>query len=71
LGLFTNKWLLVAFGVSSALLGVIVAIPILRPVFQITALPVTTDWLLILLLALLPVTFLELGKLLRNVRAKS
>lgn len=69
LGLFTNKWLLLAFGVSSALLGAIVAIPILRHVFQIAALPVATDWLLILLLALLPVTFLELGKLLRNVRA--
>jgi Ca2+-transporting ATPase len=70
LGIFTNKWLLVAFGVSSALLGAIVAIPILRPVFQIAVLPVATDWLSIFLLALLPVTFLELAKLLRNLRAK-
>lgn len=71
LGMFTNKWLLVAFGVSSALLGAIVAIPILMPVFQTTPLPAATDWLLILPLALLPITFLELGKLLRNVLAKS
>ena len=70
LGLFTNKWLLAAFGVSSALLGAVVAIPILRPIFHITTLPVATDWLLILPLALLPVIFLELSKLLRGVLVK-
>lgn len=70
LGLFTNKWLLVALGGSSALLAAIVAIPILRPVFQIAALPVATDWFLILPLACLPVTLLELGKLVKHLRAR-
>jgi len=71
LGLFSNRWLILAFAVSSALLAAIVAIPILRPVFQIAALPIVTDWFLILPLACLPVTFLEFGKLVRHVRAKA
>ena len=71
LGLFTNKWLLAAFAVSSGLLAAVVTIPILRPVFHIAPLPVSKDWLLILPLALLPVTFLELGKLVRNLRTKA
>ena len=68
LGLFTNKWLLAAFAVSSGILTGIVTIPALRPIFQVSALPVAGDWLFILPLALLPVTFLEVGKLLRNRR---
>ena len=71
LGLFTNKWLILAFAVSSALLAAIVAIPILRPVFHIAALPILTDWFRILPLACLPVTLLEFGKLMRHVRAKA
>ncbi|AFL87427.1 cation transport ATPase [Terriglobus roseus DSM 18391] len=71
LGLFTNKWLLAAFAVSSGLLAAIVTIPILQPVFQIAALPFLRDWLLVFMLALLPVTFLELGKLLQSYRAKA
>jgi hypothetical protein len=61
---------MVAFAVSSALLAAIVAIPVLRPAFQIAALPVATDWFLILPLACLPVTLLELGKLVRHLRAR-
>ena len=70
LGLLTNKWLLAAFAVSTVLLAAVVTIPILRPVFQIAILPIPKDWFLLLPLALLPVTFLELGKLMRNLRAK-
>ena len=66
LGLFTNKWLLGAFAISSSLLAGIVTIPALWPIFHISALPVAGDWLLILPLALLPVTFLEAGKLVQN-----
>jgi Ca2+-transporting ATPase len=70
LGLFTNKWLIASLAVSSGLLAAVVAIPMLRPVFQISTLPDSKDWLVILPLALLPVTFLELGKLARKLHSK-
>jgi Ca2+-transporting ATPase len=64
LGLFSNPYLLISI-VASVLLQVgVVAIPGLRHVFGADELPIW-DWWLILLLALAPVTIIELLKLMR------
>ena len=64
LGIFTNRWLFGAIGVSVLLQLAVVTVPFLRPLFK--AVPVAAgDWLLIALLALIPVTFIEVAKLMR------
>ena len=62
LGLFSNPYLLAAI-VGSALLQVAtVTVPGLRHFFGVDQLP-TWDWWLIMTLALIPVTVLEVSKL--------
>ena len=64
LGIFTNPWLLRAIAVSAILQIVVLTIPVLQPVFQVT--PISArHWLLIALLALAPVTVVETAKLVR------
>lgn len=74
LGLFSNPYLLAAIALSAFLQFSVVAIPFVRPVFE--AAPVSLNhWLLVLGLALAPVTVIEIGKILvfagRAARARS
>ena len=70
LGLFSNPYLLVAI-VASVLLQIgTVTVPGVRQVFGVDELP-TWDWGLIVLLALAPVTIIEVTKLLRGSRLAS
>jgi P-type Ca2+ transporter type 2C len=62
LGVFTNPYLLGAIVISSLLQVSAIALPFSRPVFQTVAHPLE-EWGAVLLLALLPVTVLELGKI--------
>lgn len=64
LGLFTNHYLLGAIIFSGLLQIAVVMLPFVRSVFEVsTSLP-GGDWLLVFLLALAPVTIVEVGKLL-------
>jgi Ca2+-transporting ATPase len=64
LGLFTNRYLLAAILFSGLLQLAVVMLPFVRSVFEVsTSLP-SGEWLLVFLLALVPVTIVEVGKLL-------
>jgi P-type Ca2+ transporter type 2C len=65
LGLLTNRWLLSAIGVSAALQLVVVTVPILQPFFQVVPVSFAWEWWMIILLALMPVTVVEVTKLVR------
>jgi len=54
-----------AIALSALLQFAIVTIPFLQPVFKVTPIPFRSEWGAIALLALSPVTVLELFKLLR------
>jgi Ca2+-transporting ATPase len=62
LGLFTNLHLLAAILVSGLLQFSVVMVPVARPVFEVTS-HTATEWLLVFWLALVPVTIVEVGKL--------
>jgi len=64
LGLFTNRYLLAAILVSGLLQLSVVMLPFARPVFEVSASLPSDSWLLIFLLALAPVTVVEVEKLL-------
>jgi P-type Ca2+ transporter type 2C len=61
-GLFTNPHLLAAILVSGLLQLSVVLVPIARPVFEVSPQPVR-EWFLVLALALVPVTVVEISKL--------
>jgi Ca2+-transporting ATPase len=63
LGLFTNPYLLGAITLSALLQLGVVSIPFVRPVFEAAPLSLS-HWLLVLGLALAPVTVVEVGKVL-------
>jgi Ca2+-transporting ATPase len=62
LGLFTNKFLLAAIGISALLQLGAVLLPFAQPVFGVSG-HSTIEWLLVLGLALVPVTVVEVAKL--------
>jgi Ca2+-transporting ATPase len=62
LGLFTNKFLLAAIGISALLQLGAVLLPVAQPVFGASG-HATIEWLLVLGLALVPVTVVEVAKL--------
>ncbi|MGD9645868.1 MAG: cation-translocating P-type ATPase [Pirellulales bacterium] len=64
-GLFSNRALLVAVAASGALQLVVMLLPFTQDIFKIPVFG-PTDWLLIGLLSLVPVTLLELFKLARS-----
>ena len=70
LGAFTNRWLLAAIAVSALLQLAVVTLPFLRPLFK-TAPLLVSDWLLIVVMALTPVTFIEVTKLIRSHVARN
>jgi Ca2+-transporting ATPase len=65
LGLFTNRWLLGAIALSAVLQMTVVTVPFLQPFFQVVPMSFAWEWAMIALLALMPVTVIELTKLLR------
>jgi Ca2+-transporting ATPase len=65
IGIFTNKKLLYAVGISFALQMVVVYVPFLQQVFKTEALGVF-DWLLVLIISSLPLWLMETWKLIKT-----
>ena len=65
LGAFTNPWLIGAIAASALLQGAVLSVPPIRPLFHVTGVGLTWHWPLIAVLALVPVTFVEVAKLIR------
>jgi Ca2+-transporting ATPase len=65
LGFFSNPWLLGAIGVSALLQAIVLTVPFLQPLFGVAPLPGAWHWLLVVLLALTPATFVEVTKLVK------
>ena len=65
IGLFSNRPLLAAVVIASALQFLIVEVPFVRPLFGVEQ-SVGGDWWVVAVLALSPVTLLELAKLARR-----
>jgi Ca2+-transporting ATPase len=68
LGLFTNRYLVGAILVSLLLQLAVVTLPFAQPVFE-TATHLRTEWFILAGLSLLPVTVLEMAKLVSRWRA--
>jgi P-type Ca2+ transporter type 2C len=60
-GFFTNPWLLGAIVISSLLQVTVVMLPFAQPVFEIGS-DLGRDWIIVILLALIPVTVIEITK---------
>ncbi|MGD6027766.1 cation-translocating P-type ATPase C-terminal domain-containing protein, partial [Xanthomonas citri pv. citri] len=65
LGPFTNPYVFGAVAVSSLLQIAVVSVPTLRPVFEIVS-QSPGEWAVLVLLALTPVTVVELAKIARQ-----
>jgi Ca2+-transporting ATPase len=65
LGPLSNRWLVGAITASAALQLVVVTFPLFQPFFQVVRLSFAWEWGMIALLALAPVTIVEVTKLLR------
>lgn len=65
LGLFSNPFLFAAIVVSGLLQLGVVTLPVMQPFFGATGVT-TTEWPLIILLSIAPVTVIEIAKLLRG-----
>jgi Ca2+-transporting ATPase len=69
LGLFSNRWLLLAIAVSALLQAAVVTLPFLEPLFKVERDGFTWHWGLIAGLSLAPVTVVETAKLVRAAAA--
>ena len=63
LGLLSNPWLLGAIAASVLFQLAAVTLPFLKPLFKVDTDGFTWQWLMIITLALIPVTFVEVVKL--------
>lgn len=70
LGLLTNPWLLAGIFASVLLQIFVVLVPAFQHLFEIEH-TLTSEWPIIILLSLAPVTVVELGKIVRSVRSQS
>jgi P-type Ca2+ transporter type 2C len=66
LGALTNPWLIGAIAVSALLQLAVMTVPFLQPIFKVTPILFTWEWIMIVLLALTPVTIVEVAKLIRE-----
>jgi len=66
-GFFTNPWLLGAIVVSALLQLTVVMLPFAQPVFEVGS-DLGRDWVTVILLALIPVSVIEIVKVLCNLR---
>ena len=64
LGVFSNPWLFAAIAVSSLLQVSIMTLPFTQNVFAVST-HLTWEWVLIILLSMIPVTVIEVQKLIR------
>lgn len=69
LGLFTNPYLISAIAVSGLLQVSVLILPFAQPVFEVAA-NLTWEWILILVLSLIPVTVVELTKMVQAMRGR-
>jgi Ca2+-transporting ATPase len=65
LGLLSNRWLLGAIAASALLQLMPLTVPFLQPLFKVAPVAFAWEWVMIALLAMTPVTVVELTKLLR------
>jgi Ca2+-transporting ATPase len=65
LGFLSNPWLLGAIAISTLLQLTVVTLPFLQPMFKVDSTGFTWQWLMIVTLALAPVSFIEVTKLVR------
>jgi Ca2+-transporting ATPase len=65
LGFFSNPLLLVAVAISGLLQVFVMVVPLLQPIFEVAPRP-AQEWLVMALLALIPVTVVEVSKLFRR-----
>ncbi len=63
LGFLSNRWLLGAIGASALMQIAAITLPFLKRVFKVESGIFTWEWLMIAGLALMPVTFIEVAKL--------
>ncbi len=70
IGLFTNRWMLYAVGVSSLLLLAVLYMPFLQPIFD-TVPPDLQHWLMLLPFTLLPSLAAETAKFVLRRRARA
>ena len=62
LGLFSNRWLFVAFVGSGLLQLFVLTVPGVREIFKVVNMPIQT-WMFVIVLSLIPATFIELAKI--------
>jgi len=65
-GFFRNPWLLGAIVISALLQVTVVMLPFAQPVFEVGS-TLGRDWITVILLALIPVTVIEIVKVLCNL----
>jgi Ca2+-transporting ATPase len=70
LGVFSNRYMQYAVGLSLVLLALVVSVPFLQPVFN-THFPTAREWAVVLTLSLLPAAAEELTKLFLRRRDRS
>jgi Ca2+-transporting ATPase len=70
IGLFSNRWMVVATGFSFVLLLLVIYLPALQPAFNTFPLSVR-EWAIVIPLALLPFIGSELAKLIVRIRGHS
>jgi Ca2+-transporting ATPase len=63
LGFLSNPWLVSAIGVSAVMQLAVVTVPFLQPLFKVAPVAFAWEWLMIFVLALTPVTLVEVTKL--------
>jgi Ca2+-transporting ATPase len=68
LGLFSNPWLVAAFGVVILSELVIIYVPFFQPIFKTMPL-LPRDWALVVVLGLMPLVIMEIVKLVNRIRA--
>ena len=68
LGVLSNPWLLGAIAVSASLQLAAVTLPFLKPLFKVETIGFNWEWVMIVALASVPVSVIEIAKLLRARR---
>jgi Ca2+-transporting ATPase len=65
LGLLSNRWLLLAVAVSALVQLCALTLPFLQPVFKLETTHLGWEWLMVIALALVPVSIIEISKLVK------
>jgi Ca2+-transporting ATPase len=71
LGLLSNRWLIGAIAVSTLLQLLVLTVPFARPLFKVAPVPFAWEWLLVAVLAFVPVSIVEVTKLVQITSPKS